>query len=142
MGSRLEILWREVIEHVSLHLRCRGGNEPFGRFVDESQKRIPLRLLDIAIEKVDPEICLERLLKLLSVPRAVFFILEIHRSSGWQRSHIFRRRAPACQAEVGAVAEVARGVYHSRTESNQAYGTKASFNPRCCVRQVLQKRSS
>jgi hypothetical protein len=29
---------------------------PFGRFVDESQKRIPLRLLDIAIEKVDPAI--------------------------------------------------------------------------------------
>ena len=54
MGSRLEILWREVIEHVPRHLRCRGGNEPFGRFVDESQKRIPLRLLDIAVEKVDP----------------------------------------------------------------------------------------
>ncbi|MGA7905121.1 MAG: helix-turn-helix domain-containing protein, partial [Terrimicrobiaceae bacterium] len=32
----------------------RGRQEPFGRFVDESQKRIPLRLLDIAVEKVDP----------------------------------------------------------------------------------------
>ena len=36
MGSRLEILWREVIEQAPLHLRCRGGKEPFGRFVDES----------------------------------------------------------------------------------------------------------
>ena len=32
----------------------RRGQKPFGRFVDESQKRIPLRLLDIAIEQVDP----------------------------------------------------------------------------------------
>ena len=54
MGSRLEILWRGSIDDVPLHLRERGRQESFGRFVDESQKRIPLRLLDIAIEKVDP----------------------------------------------------------------------------------------
>ena len=37
-----------------MHLRGRGWQEPFGRLLDESPKRIPLRLLDIAIEKVDP----------------------------------------------------------------------------------------
>ena len=46
------ILWR-IIEEVLLHL-SRGRQEPFGRFVDESQKRIPLRLVDTAVEKVDP----------------------------------------------------------------------------------------
>ena len=57
MGSRLGILWRWIIK-VLLHLRRRGWQEPFGRFVDESQKRIPLRLLDIAVEKVDPAFAL------------------------------------------------------------------------------------
>jgi hypothetical protein len=53
MGSRLGILWRGIIEEVPLHLRRRGWQEPFGRLLDESQKRIPLRLFDIAIEKVE-----------------------------------------------------------------------------------------
>ena len=39
MGSRLEILGRGSIEEVP----------SLGRFVDESQKQIPLRLLDIAV---------------------------------------------------------------------------------------------
>jgi hypothetical protein len=47
------ILWR-IIEEVLLHLSRRGRQKPFGRFVDESQKRIRLRLLDIAIKKVGP----------------------------------------------------------------------------------------
>ena len=54
MGSRLGILWRGIIEEVPGIFSRRGRQEPFGRFVDESPKRIPLRLLDIAIEKVDP----------------------------------------------------------------------------------------
>ena len=56
MDSRLGILWLGIIEEVPRHLSRCGRQEPFGRFVDESQKRIPLRLLDIAIEKVDPAI--------------------------------------------------------------------------------------
>ena len=47
------ILWR-IIEEILLHLSRRGRQKPFGRFVDESQKRIPLRLVDIAVEKVGP----------------------------------------------------------------------------------------
>ena len=54
MGSRLGILWREIIKEVPLHVRGRGRQESFGRLLDESQKRIPLRLLNIAIEEVDP----------------------------------------------------------------------------------------
>ena len=54
MVSRLGILGRGSIDDVPLHLRERGRQESFGRFVDESQKRIPLRLLDIAVEIVDP----------------------------------------------------------------------------------------
>jgi hypothetical protein len=54
MGSRLGILWRRSSKKFPDILSRRGREEPFGRFVDESQKRIPLRLLNIAIEKVDP----------------------------------------------------------------------------------------
>ena len=58
MGSRLEILWRQGIGQVSLHLRCGREKESFDRFLDESQKRILLRLLDPAIEKGDPALAL------------------------------------------------------------------------------------
>jgi hypothetical protein len=47
------ILWR-IVEEILLHLSRRGRQKPFGRFVDESQKRIPLRLLDTSVEKVGP----------------------------------------------------------------------------------------
>ena len=45
MVSRLGILGRGSIDDVPLHLRERGWQELFGRFVDESETRILLRLL-------------------------------------------------------------------------------------------------
>ena len=56
MGSRLGILWRGIIEEVPRHLSRRRRQEPFGRLLDESPKRIPLWLPDAAIEKIDPAI--------------------------------------------------------------------------------------